>query len=704
MTTSLPLDHGWELATSPDGPWQPTTVPGNWYLDGIDGHDDVWHRCSFDVPADWAGRTTRLRFDAVDYEAHVSLDGHPVGGHVGGFAPFVLDLGHLATPGAHQLVVHVRCPVDPFGTVWPHAKTTLRGVMGHHDARPGGWSERGQERSSGGIWGGVTLTSHQHVSIEAVRLATPLRGADAEIVASVVVDLFDPEPRWATVRLRFTEDAGAGPVADELWAETWLEPGRNEVAVAGVLAAPRLWWTWDQGAPHRYELRTSVELGDAADVEDHRLIGIRQIEVGDDWVWRLNGRPVFIRGMNYIGEHWLSSFTPERADTDVRLMVEANLNTARVHAHVTAPSFYDACDAAGVLVWQDLPMQWGYADNAATYRVARQMVHEIVDLHGWRPSLAYWCAHNEAPWNEPWMMDETGQFVPDQNQRMDHELAALFRRLDPSRPSLANSGAGDGHTYPGWYWGKWTVASEIPGGAFVSEYGAQAAPNLETLHTYLDEDSTIQDWSFHGFQHHEIHTNVGVNILANTLEEIVERTQHYQARQLQFATEYYRRRKRERVQGVIPFMFVDPWPCISWSVVDHLRRPKLGYHALARAMQPVLPSIEAADDTYSPDDPPVFGVWWVNDLHRSFTDAILSWRLVDVGGGCLEQAETTVQITADAARRVMVAGPFQPPPGRYRLESLLTDRDGVVLGANQWDFTMKDPDADETATGEEAAS
>jgi len=680
------LSDGWELALAPSGPWQPTTVPGNWYLDGIDGVDTVWYRCRFEVPEGSVVPHHRLWFGAADYRAEVSVDGLVVGEHTGGFAPFWFDLS--LDPGGHDLVVAVSCPTDEYETVWPHSKTTVRGVMGHHDARPGGWTVRGQERSSGGLWGRVTLSAHHHAAIDSIGIATTLTGADAAVDSTVVVHLLDDRPRWASVRLRFLDD---DQVAYELWVETWLESGRNEVRVRGVLAAPRLWWTWDHGEPFRYTLHTTVEFdeGDLA-ASDRRLVGIRSIEVGDDWVWRLNGRRTFIRGVNYIGEQWLSAMTPERADADVALAVGANLNAIRAHAHVAAPCFYDACDAAGVLVWQDLPMQWGYEDSAEIYRVARQMVREVIDLHGWRPSVAYWAAHNESPWNEPWMMDEAGRFRPDQNQRLDHELADVFRRLDPTRSAIANSGAGDGHTYPGWYWGKWTDVSELPGGAFVSEYGAQAVPDLATLRTYLGADATIGDWEFHGFQHHEIHTHVGVNVLADSVEEIIERTQRYQARLLQFATEVYRRKKGERVQGLMPFMLVDPWPCISWSVVDHLRRPKLGYAALARAMQPVLPSIEAGDDRYGPDEPPVFGIWWINDLARSFRSAVLSWQLVDSAGTVLDSAHRSVHLTADAARRVLQAGPFALAPGEYAIESQIHGADGRQLGSNRWEFTMLD--------------
>jgi beta-mannosidase len=692
---------GWELSSSPEGPWQPASVPGNWYLDGVDGPETVWYRTRVEVPADWGDGPVEVQVGAADYRATVLWDGVEVGSHTGGFAPFTV--GAPGGAGTHELVVRVECPTDEFGTVWPHSKTTLRGVMGHHDARPGSWSERGQERSTGGIWGSVTVRPRPEFALRALRLSTEVRGADADLRLVAVVDHHGSEPSWVRLRVSLVEDGGEGAARHHLWADTFVDPGRQEVELTGTLAAPRLWWTWDQGEPHLHLARTElvvVDGGPSADVStgrvvvaDERLVGVRTLEVGADWVWRLNGRPVFVRGVNYIGEQWLSALDADRAAGDVALAVGANLNTVRVHAHVSVPAFYDACDAAGVLVWQDLPMQWGYADTAETYRVARAMVSEVVDLHGWRPSVAYWCAHNESPWNEPWMADEAGRFVPDQNQRLDHELAGLFRRLDPSRPVIANSGAGDGHTYPGWYWGSWRVASEIPGGAFVTEYGAQAVPDLETLRTWLPEHPTLEDWSFHGFQHHEVGRHVGVNVFANTVEEIVEATQRYQARLLQFATEHYRRRKRERVQGVIPFMLVDPWPCVSWSVVDHLRRPKLGYDALARAMQPVLPSIEAASDAYPGDDPfdpdpCVFGVWWVNDRHESYPGASLGWRLVTAGGRELDRAERRVDVFADGARRVLQAGPFELAPGAYALESWLIDADGRPLGENRWDFSV----------------
>ena len=696
MTQSdvVDLSGTWEFALSPTGPWAPMRVPSSWYLEGLDSTGPVWFRRTITIDPGWAGRRNWVRFGGIDYEALVSLDGRHVGGHIGGVSPFVVQLN--AQPGEHELVVEVRVPVDEFETVWPHSKTALRGVMGHHDCRPGGWTERGQEWCSGGIWGTVELIGPRVAHIDSVRVATPLAGADAELDGRVRLQLAGDEPAWATVRIALYEADKAEPTYDS-WLETWLEPGENVVRVSGWLTAPTLWWTWDHGDPYLYRAVATVEIdGSVVSTHEHAL-GVREIGHDAGWVWRLNGRPIFIRGSNYIGSQWLANLTPERTAQDIELTVRANLNLLRVHAHVTVPSFYDACDRAGVLVWQDLPMQWGYADTALTYRVARSMVHELVDSMGHHASLAFWCAHNEAPWNEPWMAVEAGQFIPDQNQRMDHELADLFRELDPSRCALANSGAGDGHTYPGWYWGKWTDVSELPGGAFVTEYGAQAVPVLETLRTFLPEGSTADDWEFHGYQHEENSVHAGVT-WDMPVEELIARTQAYQSRTIQFSTETYRRKKRERLQGVVHFMFVDPWPSISWAVLDIDRRPKSGFEALRRAMQPVLPSIEAESDSYGSDDMVVMGVWWINDYAKTFPDSELSWILRDSEGVELGSETRVVQILADNARRVMQAGPFDIPAGDYVLETSIRDRHGVVLGDNAWKFHLRADVATPTET------
>ena len=76
-----------------------------------------------------------------------------------------------------------------------------------------------------------------------------------------------------------------------------------------------------------------------------------------------------------------------------RLAKEAGLDLLRVHAHVSRPELYDAADEAGLLLWQDFPLQWG--TPAASAEQAVRQAREAVDLLGHHPSVAIWCGHNE---------------------------------------------------------------------------------------------------------------------------------------------------------------------------------------------------------------------------------------------------------------------------------------------------------------------
>ena len=65
----------------------------------------------------------------------------------------------------------------------------------------------------------------------------------------------------------------------------------------------------------------------------------------------------------------------------------------RVHAHVSRPELYDAADEPGCSLWQDFPLQWGYARGIR--KQASRQAREAVDLLGHHPSIAVWCGHNE---------------------------------------------------------------------------------------------------------------------------------------------------------------------------------------------------------------------------------------------------------------------------------------------------------------------
>jgi hypothetical protein len=83
------------------------------------------------------GRLVKLTFEAVDYAADVVNSPNE-------------------TPEA-----------------WSLHKRLIKGILNHHDTRPGGArSTRGQEQNTGGIWGAVTLSAPARVDISRMNVTT----------------------------------------------------------------------------------------------------------------------------------------------------------------------------------------------------------------------------------------------------------------------------------------------------------------------------------------------------------------------------------------------------------------------------------------------------------------------------------------------------------------------------------------------------
>jgi beta-mannosidase len=645
---------------------------------GLDYEGTVWFRRHFTYSS---GSTFAiLRFEMVDYFADVYINGHPIGHHEGSFQPFEFDVSRWLVPGDNLLAVKVGAPAEvvdwteEYPASWPKHQTQVKGVFGYHDTRPGGTSGRGQERGTGGIVGAVTLRPSSGVDLVRAEVAPiDVTGQSATLRIDYVLQNWSAAERTGTLTGDIAPSNFASDRRDHFTEPLTLAPGENRVRITRRIDQPALWWSWDYGKPNLYQLTTTLSGG--ASSTHQTSFGIRSIRHDDKWVWYLNGRRIFPRGSNYISTQWLSQADRAWYERDVDLMIGANLNSIRVHAHVERQEFYDVADERGLMVWQDFPLQWGYSDLPAFHAEAVRQLGDMVGLLFDHPSIIAWSMHNESPHAMPWMKRK----VADQNLALDETLVADAARRDPTRVAHRDSGTGDGHPYPGWYGGKAADYSALPGAPFITEYGAQALPVPDTMTSMLPagaswpvSEAAWNVWTFHNFQRDATFTTAKVPLGA-TLEEFIWNSQNYQAALLRFATEQYRRAKWTKVTGLYQFMFVDDWPSVTWSVVDYYRRPKRGYATLRDSMQPTLPSIEYAID--NPEAP--ITLWVVNDRFDAFPGARLHWKM----GG--QEHAHALDVPADGVVRALVIGAGTAiAAGTDALEVWLESSDGRVLGRN----------------------
>ena len=87
-------------------------VPSCWELMEKDYEGVAFYRHAFKVPANWAGKTVRLHFDAVNFRAEVWLNDTAVGMHEGGFTPFEFRVDDLLKfDGENTLMLRVVGPI-----------------------------------------------------------------------------------------------------------------------------------------------------------------------------------------------------------------------------------------------------------------------------------------------------------------------------------------------------------------------------------------------------------------------------------------------------------------------------------------------------------------------------------------------------------------------------------------------------------------
>ncbi len=696
---SQSLDGEWQLTVQPQAntpaqltksEWQSAQVPANWYLQRPWLSGKVWYRRIFSASPECL---TVLRFEGADYHSSVWLNGQALGQHRGYFAPFELGAGHAIANGENELLVLVDSPLETEQS-WSLRKTTIKGVLSHHDTRPGGaWSVRGQERNTGGIWNSVWLDQRDSARLGPLSLtAEPdahLR--DWTVTARASVQLAEGvRPSHAELVLRPINGA-TGATYRETINNPELADGK--LAVSSTIRQPDLWYPAGFGEQALYELELSLYSDENLLDRASLPTGFRKVQfrAGDE-TFLINNRAFFVRGTNYISEQMLSTMDDDRYQRDLTLMRDANINAVRVHAHIERQEFYRLADRMGMLVWQDFPLQWGYSDSPDFRDEAVDQLTQMVDTLGHHPSIVNWTLQNEPPFDAFWMKWKYPDYNPEQNRNLVDELRRRLDQLDQSRWNL-NYSATDTHPWLGWYSGTWRDYAKPSRSRWVTEFGAQALPHLESLKKIFfsedlwpDNDHKMEIWKYRNFQPRETFEIAGVS-MGDDIESLIYNTQRYQSRVTAFAARALRRQKYAGVNGIFQFMFNENWPSVNWGVVDYWREPKPGYHALSLAYQPVMPMIDWRDDTYTAESFSGFAIWLLNDHWTPYRRASLTLSLTR-DGQMVDDFRETVDLAADSASLLYHYQPVITETGNYQLMLYLHDTDGELLGSDEHLFSL----------------
>ncbi|GAA1007751.1 beta-mannosidase [Acrocarpospora pleiomorpha] len=645
------------------------------------------------------GARTDLVAEGLDTIADVYVNGHRVGVARDQHLAYRWRVDDVLLPGDNLVEVRFASAWDaareherahgplpsPYDEPYPHVRKAAANF---------GW-DWGPHYVTAGIWRGIRLETYAG-RIDHVRPLVRLDHAVAHVTAHVRVDA----PAGSDVRVELTDPAGrrAGSAVGTVVGD--------EVAIVLRVDDPDLWWPVGLGAQPLYRLQVELEhVGVVLDSTAVR-VGLRSVAVdetpdrlGTRWTLVVNGRPVRVRGYNWIPDDTLASrATPERVAHRIDQAVAGNANLLRVWGggHFATEEFLDACDERGVLVWHDFLFACAaYSEDDEMVELVTAEAEQAVARMSAHPSLVLWCGGNETVlgWHHWGWADQVGVRGWGARYYLD-VLPGVLARLDPTRPYVPNSPwsgsldrdpAIDTHGLSH-LWDAWNERDyahyRYHDPAFVAEMGWCGPPAWTTLGRVIEGERPGPDSPQ---TRHHLRAIDGMHKLTRGLQPHVPTprgdadwhfaTQVVQARAVSTGVEWLR--SRERCGGVVVWQLNDCWPVISWSAVDSTGIEKPLWHALRHSFAPRLITVQPVHPgpTHDPTGDAGLELVLVNDTDAPWHPDVLIRR---VGLDGQEHARTRVRPGCPAGGLVRLpVDPAVGQPADPRAEMLVVDAGGA---------------------------
>ncbi|WP_432825246.1 glycoside hydrolase family 2 protein [Dactylosporangium sp. CA-092794] len=651
MPAPRPLHTGWTVrAAEPGAVAFPAAVPGCVHTDLLAAGaipdpflDDNERRLHWIGRSAWLYETTfdaeglrgdriDLVADGLDTVATVELNGVEVARTANMHREYRFDVGAVLRPTGNELRVRfdsaydyaesVRDAVGPRPNAYPEPFQYIRKMASNF-----GW-DWGPTVVTAGIWRPIGLDAWSTARLAAVRPLVTVAGGTGTVEVRVTVE------RAADRPLTLTAAIGGHEATAEVPA------GATEASVRVEVPGAELWWPRGYGEPRRYELDVTLRDGDGAVLDAwRRRVGFRTVELdtgrdadGTRFVLRINGTPVFARGVNWIPDDaFVTRVGRERYAERIGQAIAAGVNYLRVWGggRYESDDFYDLADELGVLVGQDFLFACAAypEEEPIGGEVAAEAREQVVRLMP-HPSLVLWVGNNENIWgfhDWGWREELAGRTWGE-----GYYLGVLPRivaELDPTRPYWPGTPySGDPAIHPNdpahgttHIWDVWNTHDYRHYGSyrprFAAEFGFQAPPTFATLRRAVSDEPLAPDSP--GVWYHQKATG-GNEKLARGLQGHFPppqgfddwhwATQLNQARAIAFGVEHFRS-LRPLCTGTIVWQLNDNWPVTSWSAVDGDGRRKPLWYTLRRSyaerlvtLQPRdgAPALVAVNDTLSP--------------------------------------------------------------------------------------------------------
>jgi len=657
----LSLDGSWKLfygQFSKDAPSTPdelksknwsevsATVPGNVELDllnaGLIENPEVgnnvyalrkyeayqwWYHKTFETPRFNSSERVEIVFDGLDCFGTVWINNKLVGETDNMLIEHRFDITDFLTPNGNNSI-YIR--INP---ATREAQKYINGAVGsrkyfrveqeHVRKAPHmyGWDIMPRVVSAG-LWRSVHLNIVKPTRIEQVYWMTNQIDV-AQKKAEMLLDM------------QFSTDY---PTIDGLTMKVSLKRGSNqfyEQSFPLISHSSRqriqldnvdFWWPRGYGEPVLYDAVIKVvdEKNNVLD-EKKQKVGIRTADLiwtevttpenPGEFVFKINGEKIFIRGTNWVPLDAFHSRDKNHLGIAMQMITDLNCNMIRCWGGNVYEDndFFNLCDENGIMVWQDFslagtpyPQDFEFAQ-----KIRKEAISVVLKLRS-HPSLVLWCGNNEIDISLGWSYKKP--IDPGIDILSRAVLPRVVWEFDPVRDFLPSSPFGSEQYFKqgnntsimpqvhlwglrGYY--KAPFYTDV-NAHFVTEIGCHGCPNRSSLermfhpkevYPWKEDGSWKDEWQTKAVRPHPDFTGSDdrnevmisqVKIMfkecPKDLDQFIFASQSVQAEAMKFFIEFWRMDKFRKT-GIIWWNLRTGWPIVGDAqVVDFYNSKKLAYY------------------------------------------------------------------------------------------------------------------------------
>jgi beta-mannosidase len=693
-TLSGKKNSSWQFRKAGDKKWLTATVPGTVHTDLLDNkiiddpfYGDNENKLRWIDTCDWEYQTfftcdsamfnskhVKLRFEGLDTYAKVYLNDALILITDNMFRTWEVDCKEFIKEEGNHLFIRFESAEKKgkeLSNKLPYHLPDEERIFTRKAAYQYGWDWAPRFLTCG-IWRPVTILSWNTFEINSINF---IQDYLSDTAAYLVAEVNIKTDQATTVYFKMLRE---DQLLDSVYFEQTIRPGENTLNLPFTIKNPKRWWCNGMGDPYLY--RISLQASNAYGKSEIKkfAIGLRTVQViqeadtaGKSFYFKLNGVPVFMKGANYVpADNFLPRITEDRYREIIQSSVDANMNMLRVWGGGTYEDdqFYNFCDEKGIMVWQDFMFAGAMypGDSLFLENVKQEAVDNVIRLRN-HPSIALWCGNNEIDegWNNwewqkkyKYSVRDSAKIWKDYQKLFEDILPKVVEQNDPAHfywPSSPLFGwghpesliQGDSH-----YWGVWWgmepfAAYKNKVGRFMSEYGFQAMPSLNSFAKFCDQKNLSLNSDV--VKSHQKHP-AGFETIGKYLERDYKQPKDFesysytsqvlQSEGIKIAIEAHRRAK-PFCMGSLYWQLNDCWPVTSWSSIDYYGTWKASHYAAKKAFQNYLVSPVFEDKKLK--------VYVVSD-NKTATTAMLEMKTLDFSGTVQWSKEIPVTVFPDSGR------------------------------------------------------